>query len=195
MEKEEFIGGGENSYTVEDRQESLTERIESDIERYGHDILGSEELSRAYQQKHHLRSTLGVHTIRVVVISLMICYFLSRLHIRTDIPAVVKGSLCHDLGMLSRGEKYTSAKESNRKHPSESVDIARGLVDDLSEKTSDIIERHMWPVGRSKAPNSLECVIVSAADKYAAVKDFFKGSRVKRTEEMVIAESAQKPED
>jgi hypothetical protein len=51
----------------------------------------------------------------------------------------------------------------------------------MPEKTEDIIERHMWPAGQSKAPNSIEGVIVSAADKYSAVKDLIKGSEVKQT--------------
>ena len=154
----------------------LKERIEQDLERYGQDILGSEELNRAYQQRHHTRSTLAEHTLRVAAASLAICYFLHRIHVRTDLSAVVQGSLCHDLGMLGRDEKYASRKDLEQKHPSDSVDVAREMVDDLPEKTADIIERHMWPSPSSKPPNSLEGVIVSLADKYAAVKDLVLGS-------------------
>jgi hypothetical protein len=39
----------------------------------------------------------------------------------------------------------------------------------------------MWPAAHSKRPNSLEGVIVSAADKYASIKDFFLGSSIKHT--------------
>ena len=39
----------------------------------------------------------------------------------------------------------------------------------------------MWPAAHSKRPNSLEGVIVSTADKYAAIKDFFQGSSIKHT--------------
>ena len=59
--------------------------------------------------------------------------------------------------------------------------VARKLMKDLPEKSADIIERHMWPAGHSKMPNSLEGVIVSTADKYAAVKDLICGSEVKHT--------------
>ena len=48
------------------------------------------------------------------------------------------------------------------------------------EKTRDIISHHMWPVGGSRPPRSLEAVIVSAADKLAAVEDFFRGYEEKR---------------
>ena len=63
----------------------------------------------------------------------------------------------------------------------DSVEVARRLVKNLPEKSADIIERHMWPGGHSKAPNSLEGVIVSAADKYAAIKDLVQGSELRHT--------------
>ncbi len=160
---------------------SRKERIQKDIECYGSEILNSEELRKAYGQTHHTWSTVGEHTLRVAAASLAICYTLHRLHIPTDIPAVVKGSLCHDLGILGRDEKYSTKEECSRQHPVDSVSVARELVTDLPEKSEDIIARHMWPGGHSKVPNSLEGIIVSAADKYAAVKDIFQGSSVKHT--------------
>ena len=150
-------------------------RARRDLLYYGSDILKSDEMKKAFSQTHHNWSTVGDHTIRAAEASLAICYTLDRLHIRTDIPAVVTGSLCHDLGILGRDRKYASGRECCRQHPADSVTVARKLVKDLPEKTSDIIERHMWPCGKSKFPNSLEGIIVSAADKYAAVKDFGHG--------------------
>ena len=91
------------------------------------------------------------------------------------------GSLCHDLGILGRNEKFSSEKECSIEHPKESVAVARELIDVLPEKTEDIIERHMWPAGQSKAPNSIEGAVVSVADKYNAVKDIIKGSEVNHT--------------
>ena len=64
----------------------------------------------------------------------------------------------------------------------DSVEIANKLTGGLSDKEADIIARHMWPVGKSKPPNSLEGAIVSAADKVAAVKDFVEGYEEKRPE-------------
>ena len=153
------------------------ERVRQDLERYGGDILRSAPMRRACGQTHHRHATVAEHSLRVAAASLAICYALERLHIATDIPAVVKGALCHDLGILGRAEKYTSMRECSRRHPLESAETARALVRDLPDKSLDIIERHMWPVGHSKAPNSVEGLIVSAADKYAAVKDYLLGSR------------------
>ncbi len=159
----------------------MKRRYKNDIEHYGGEILQSQELHRAYSQTHHTWSTVGEHTLRVAAASLAICYALSRFHIRTDTSSVVKAALCHDLGILGRHEKYKSKKECSRQHPVDSVEIARRLVEDLSQKSADIIERHMWPAGHSKVPNSLEGVIVSVADKYAAVKDLVQGSEIRHT--------------
>ena len=163
------------------RRQLRKQRYERDIERYGQAVLNSAEMQEAFEQTHHTWSTVGEHTIRVAVLSLAICYALGKIHVHTDIPAVVNGSLCHDLGILGRESKFRSRKECAREHPAESVEIAKKLVKDLPEKSTDIIERHMWPGGHSKAPNSLEGVIVSAADKVAAVEDILQGSEIRHT--------------
>ena len=166
---------------IKDKRADRKKRIQNDISSYGSDILNSDELKEAYDQTHHLWSTVGEHTLRVTASSVMICYVLRKLGIKANIPAVVIGSLCHDLGILKRDEKYSSNKECSKEHPSDSVKVARELVPDLTDHSADIIERHMWPAGSSKAPNSLEGLIVSSADKYAAVKDLVKGSDINNT--------------
>ena len=166
---------------IRDKRTNRKERIEKDIDSYGNDILVSDELKEAYDQTHHLWSTVGEHTLRVTASSVMICYALRKLGIKANIPAVVVGSLCHDLGILRRDEKYSSKRECSREHPVDSVKVAKEIIPDLTEQSADIIERHMWPAGSSRVPNSLEGVIVSVADKYAAVKDLIKGSDINNT--------------
>ena len=162
------------------RKQSRREAMHEDLMLYGGKILNSEEMQRAFTQKHHTLSSVGAHTMRVAMTSLAICYALKKLHIKTDISSVVTGSLCHDLGILGRNEKYHSSGECSRQHPLDSVEIANKLTGGLSDKEADIIARHMWPVGKSKPPNSLEGAIVSAADKVAAVEDFVEGYGEKR---------------
>ena len=162
------------------RKQSRREAMHEDLMLYGGKILNSEEMQRAFAQKHHTLSSVGAHTMRVAMTSLAICYALKKLHIKTDISSVVTGSLCHDLGILGRNEKYHSSGECSRQHPLDSVEIANKLTGGLSDKEADIIARHMWPVGKSKPPNSLEGAIVSAADKVAAVEDFVEGYEEKR---------------
>ena len=157
------------------------ERVRKDLERYGNEVLNSEEMQKAFDQTHHRWATVGEHTLRVAGASLIICYALKKMHVKVNVPAVVIGALCHDLGMLGRHEKYDSLKNCNREHPIDSVYVAKELLEDLPEITEDIIERHMWPLGGCKAPNTIEGAVVSIADKYAAVKDLVKGSDVKHT--------------
>lgn len=170
-----------NHKHVRERRADRREKAEEDISRYGSDILESEQLNEAYGQTHHLWSTVGEHTLRVTMTSVLICYALNRLHIKANVPAVVVGSLCHDLGIIGRHEKYRSNRECSIEHPGDSVKVARELVPDLSDASADIIERHMWPAGQSKAPNSVEGIVVSVADKYSAVKDLVKGSDINNT--------------
>ena len=162
------------------RREERREKMRKDLMLYGDKILNSDEMRQAFRQKHHTLSTVGEHTMRVAMTSLAICYALKKLHVRTDIQAVVTGSLSHDLGILGRNEKYASARECSRQHPGDSAKAAEMLLGELPKKTADIITRHMWPVGKSKPPNSLEAAIVSAADKIAAVEDFVEGFEEKR---------------
>ncbi len=144
---------------------------------YGGSILRSDEMRQAFQQKHHKLSTVGDHTLRVARASLRICYALRRLKLSPDLQTVVTAALCHDLGILGRAEKYKSSKECSRQHPLDSVETARKLMGELSDKTENTISRHMWPVAGSKPPDSLEAVIVSTADKIAAVGDYVEAIR------------------
>ena len=160
---------------IREKREDRKERVRNDVDLYGKEVLSSDEMAEAYEQTHHMLSTVGDHTIRVALSSVMICYALRKLHIKVNVPAVVIGSLCHDLGILGRSGKYSSAKECSREHPVDSVKVAREIVSDMPEGTEDIIERHMWPAGQSKAPNSVEGMVVSVADKYAAVRDLREG--------------------
>ena len=166
---------------IREKREDRKERIKGDLMLYGSDVLKSEEMKKAFEQTHHQWTTVGEHTFRVAFSSVMICYALRKLNIKVSIPAVVIGALCHDLGILGRNEKFSSAKECSREHPKDSVEVARGLVSEMPEKAEDIIERHMWPAGDSEVPNSIEGVVVSVADKYSAVKDLVKGSEIKNT--------------
>ena len=166
---------------IREKREDRKDRIKKDLMLYGEDVLQSDEMKQAFKQTHHRWSTVGEHTFRVAFSSVMICYALRKLNIKVSIPAVVIGALCHDLGILGRGEKYSSNKECYTEHPKDSVAVAKEIVDEMPEKTEDIIERHMWPLGDSEAPNSIEGVVVSVADKYSSVKDLVKGSEVNNT--------------
>ena len=116
---------------IREKRENRKDRIKGDLMLYGNDVLQSEEMKQAFEQTHHQWSTVGEHTFRVAFSSVMICYALRKLNIKVSIPAVVVGALCHDLGILGRNEKFSSAKECSREHPKDSVEVARGIVGEM----------------------------------------------------------------
>ena len=105
----------------------------------------------------------------------------TKLHIATDIPEVVTGSLCHDLGSSGR-RKIGSQEECLRQHPADSVEPPAKAGGELSDESEDAISRHMWPFAGSKPPNSLEGAIVSTADKIATFEDYAEAIRRKAAE-------------
>ncbi len=158
------------------KHQDQRKKIDSEIEYYGRDILNSEMMRKAFDQTHHLRSTVGEHTMRVTRAGVKLCHALEKLHIPVDVEAVVVASLCHDLGILDRDSKYSSTAECYKNHAEESVMIAKEMIPDLPEKAEEIIRRHMWPLHIGRVPNSVEAIVVTAADKYTSVVDLFKGS-------------------
>ena len=154
----------------------LKDRLRKDTVRYGQTVIDSDEMKQAFRQKHHRRITVGEHTFRVLISSLIVCYILEWFNIKINIHAVVVAALCHDLGMLGRYDKFSSPIECSTQHPKDSVKVAKKLVPNISHKTENIIESHMWPITITNKPNSVEGVIVSVTDKYNAVKDLIRGS-------------------
>ena len=166
---------------IREKRENRKERIQKEIDDYGSEILESDVMQEAYDQTHHLWATVGEHTARVTLMSMFITYALRKMNINVSTRAVVIGALCHDLGMVGRKNKYESDAKAIMDHPTESVKVAKEIVEELPEKSEEIIESHMWPSPASPAPRSVEAVVVSVADKVAAVRDLVQGSDVKNT--------------
>lgn len=148
--------------------------INKEIRARGGDILESREFNAAMKQKHHLRASVGMHSIRVTQTSLRIANVLEKFGLEPDRQSLVTAGLCHDLGMLGRGSKFATTSEQNRQHPLDSADSARKLRPDMDDKTKESIERHMFPL-TPRPPRSLEGVILNIADKYVSVKDLIMG--------------------
>ena len=85
---------------IREKRDNRRERIRNDVERYGGEVLNSDEMQKAFEQKHHKRATVGEHSLRVTMSSMMLCYALRKLNIKVNIPAVIIAALCHDLGIL-----------------------------------------------------------------------------------------------
>ena len=132
-------------------------QIRETLKKYGEKIMRSEEFKMAMKQKHHISTSVGLHSLHVAQASICLCNILI-------------GALCHDLGMVGRYEKYSNNMECCHMHPINSVRITKNLVPDINKKTQDIIRTHMFPLTQ-RPPAYAEGVVVCLADKYVTLQD------------------------
>ncbi|MBR1628714.1 MAG: HD domain-containing protein [Lachnospiraceae bacterium] len=144
--------------------------IKRKIKDYGSDILGSTWYKKAFSQTHHGKTSVGRHSIRVAEETLKVCALLSRLGISVDEKIAVRAALLHDLGILGRDQKFSSQYEMSRRHPLESLVVAKEFEPHIDERIEQAITRHMFPVF-SKPPTKAEAIAVCIADKVASVRD------------------------
>lgn len=143
----------------------------SEIFRYGEDILHSDTFRQAAGETHHLHGTVADHTLNVCILSVRFCHILKHRQIRINEKDVIQAALCHDLGMVGRGSKYSGRKDSWQSHAEESVRIAHALIPDLHDSVEDMILSHMWPVSGPR-PRSREGRLLNTADKIASMTDW-----------------------
>ena len=125
-------------------------QMQADLSRYGRESW-TEEMRQASGRRITPSPRWGAHHARRHD-EPAICYVLKKLRIKTDIPAVVTGSLCHDLGILGRGGKFHSSKECSRQHPVESVKVAHKLTGSCPKKRKRSSPATCGPSGKAKPP-------------------------------------------
>ena len=145
-------------------------QIRETLKKYGEKIMRSEEFKMAMKQKHHISTSVGLHSLHVAQASICLCNILKKAGIHLEERDVVIGALCHDLGMVGRYEKYSNNMECCHMHPINSVRITKNLVPDINKKTQDIIRTHMFPLTQ-RPPAYAEGVVVCLADKYVTLQD------------------------
>ena len=80
----------------------MNEKIIKDVCLVGAGVLASGYFVNAMHQKHHGRTTVGDHSMRVACTGLQISRLLERFHIDVDEKTVIRSALLHDLGILGR---------------------------------------------------------------------------------------------
>ena len=143
-----------------------------DIRQYGRDVLDVDAFHYAFDERHHLKSSVADHSLSVCIASVQISRLLKKLGIRIDEKDLVQAALLHDLGMLGRKDKFEGNLDAWKSHAKESVRIAKSIVPDLDPRTEEMILSHMWPVGKTSRPATREEIILSIADKYASLTDW-----------------------
>ena len=145
--------------------------VNRDILLYGGEILHSEAFQKAFSEKHHLHGTVSDHSLTVCILAVRICLFIQKKGFTVNEKDLIQASLCHDLGMLGRQERYRNRTDSWNSHAEKSASIARDLIPDLSPNAESMIKTHMWPVS-GPHPRSREAAILNVADKCASAADW-----------------------
>ena len=157
---------------MSEKMKYTNDQLEQKIKEYGRDILTSDLYKEAFAQKHHHKTSVGKHSLRVAKETIRVCDFLARHGVEVDERKAVRAALLHDLGILGRDEKFASNFETSRRHPIESLRVAEAFEPEMDETMRQAIERHMFPVF-AKPPTRPEAIAVCMADKVASAKDLF----------------------
>ena len=94
---------------------------------------------------------------------------------------MIRGALCHDLGILGRYDKFANNFVCCYRHPKDSVDAAKELLGGLTDIEKDVIAHHMWPV-TPVPPHHREAYIVTLADKICAVREIIRSAEKNKAE-------------
>ncbi|MBQ6967604.1 MAG: HD domain-containing protein [Lachnospiraceae bacterium] len=133
----------------------------------------SEVFSRMDNRTHHMNTTLKDHVFSALSTSKKVAVFLKKRGVRINEEELYIATLCHDLGMVDRDDKTVFKNQADLAlhHGDRSLFYAREILkDDLSERETDSIKHHMFPIGRP--PVYPEGWILSTVDKYVTIKDF-----------------------
>ena len=148
----------------------MSNKVKDVLLEHGRQVLRSEEFGNAFKQTHHTCTTVADHSLGVAVVAIAISLFLLKLHIKVNLTVIVIASLCHDLGILGRYEKFRNNAECCKGHPIDSVQVYKSVVEDGDERTEDAIRHHMWPL-TPIPPRYIEGFILTVADKISALME------------------------
>lgn len=134
-----------------------------------YDIIDCNELDKLKNITHHISTTRFQHCVNVSYYSYIVCRKL-----KLDARSAARAGLLHDLFYYNRKE-YNSARvrkqpSHSNMHPQIALENAM-LITEINAIEKDMIEKHMWPVTRSK-PKYKETYIITVIDKYCAVMEF-----------------------
>lgn len=132
--------------------------------------MASPLFQEAMEQTHHLRTTVGDHSINVAYYGLIICALLVHIGIRINERELVRASLCHDLGIVGRSHKFKNNRECCVRHPIDSLAIAEQMLPDLTDVERDSIRYHMFPL-LCRNPHHAVGWVITIADKISQMRD------------------------
>lgn len=139
------------------------------LEKYGKDILESENFGKTAKHVQHGTMSVQDHCINVAKTSIRIK---EVLHINCNTRDLVRGALLHDYFLYDwhKGDPNDSKlKLHGFYHPGKALRNAKKEYE-LTRRQEDIISRHMWPL-TVIPPRCREAWIVTTADKYCSLME------------------------
>lgn len=136
------------------------------LEKYGKDILESENFEKIANHVQHGTMSVQEHCINVAKTSIRIKEIL---HINCNTRDLVRGALLHDYFLYDwhKGDPNDSKlKLHGFYHPKKALNNAKKEFI-LTNRQEDIIKKHMWPL-TIVPPSCREAWIVTTADKYCS---------------------------
>ena len=115
----------------------------------------------------HNGNTTLQHVENVADVSFRIA---EKLGIDIDEKALARGAMLHDYYLYTFKETKMSPYRHGISHPETALKNA-SKRHRLTEKETNIIRSHMWPMTFLHPPMSREAVLVCLADKYCAVNE------------------------
>lgn len=129
------------------------------------DILDNEKFKSLKEEVHHHNSNRYNHCLKVSQKTYKICKKLNL-----DYRSATRAALVHDFFFT---DDFNNKKEQLLKHPVKAVENANQIMS-LNEKEQNIIESHMYPIGK-KIPKYKESIIVDIVDDCVSIKEKFGG--------------------
>ena len=126
------------------------------------------EILKMKRFRQHGNSNTYKHSLSV---ALCADHLGKQLHWKVDGAALARGAMLHDYYLYEIKEQGISDYQHGVRHPEIALQNARKRYR-LSEKEANIIRSHMWPLTLFHVPKSKEAVLVCAADKYVASREF-----------------------
>lgn len=124
-------------------------------------IFENRKFNKLKEETHHHNSNRYNHCVEVSYKTYKICKKLNL-----DYKSATKAALLHDFFF---NHEFENKKDSLLNHPKKAKENAMKITK-LSEKEINIIESHMYPIGK-KIPRHIESIIVDLVDDYVAAKE------------------------
>ena len=125
-------------------------------------LLDSREVSSMQQWRHHFSITCYEHSLFVSYVAFRLARYFGW-----DFRAAARAGLLHDLYLYDPADPAAHPGNQCLDHPEFALRNAQALCPDLSDKESNAIVSHMFPLA-VHLPRCREALVVNMADKFCA---------------------------